>query len=156
MSLFDWMMRRNQRPGAESIVPAAADNPGVNTPGSPPPTQPSATPQAASEPPSADPYSAADFLPISRAEIVEAGQGGALLRNMWFGRRDLIPPADDPRTRIIDRALVTHGLLTPEELAEIHRVGDEMQRLKPDLDQIQIKAGLAGAAAVRAYRAAKQ
>jgi hypothetical protein len=137
MSLFDWMMRRNQRPGAEPIVPAAPENAGVNTPASPPPAPPSATPQAAAEP-AADPYSAADFLPISRAEIVQAGQGGALLRNMWFGRRDLIPPADDPRTNIIDRALVTHGLLTPEELAEIHRVGDEMQRLRPTIDNIQL------------------
>jgi retron-type reverse transcriptase len=155
MSLFDWMMRRNQRSGAEPIVPAAPENPGVSTPGSPPPAPPAA-PTPAPEPPSADPYSAADFLPISRAEIVEAGKGGALLRNMWFGRRDLIPPADDPRTKIIDRALVSHGLLTPEELAEIHRVGDEMQRLKPDLNAIQLKAGLAGEAAVRAYREAKE
>src|SRR5205809_7527176 len=121
MSLFDWMMRRNQRPGAEPIVPPASENPGVNTPGSPTPAPPSAPPPAP-EPASADPYSASDFLPISRAEIVAAGQGGALLRNMWFGRRDLIPPVDDPRTRIIDRALVTHGLLTQEELAAIHRV----------------------------------
>src|SRR5438046_8892277 len=132
MSLFDWMMRRNQRPGAEPIVPPADT-------GSPQPAAPAAetrgadtprSPRPPPEPPSADPYSASDFLPISRAEIVEAGKGGALLRNMWFGRRDLIPPADDPRTKIIDRALVSHGLLTPEELAESHRVGDGMQRLR--------------------------
>jgi retron-type reverse transcriptase len=157
MSLFDWMMRRNQRPGAEPIVPpegaaAPAPPPAAGSAPAPPPV--SATPQAANA--TSDPYSASDFLPISRAEIVAAGRGGALLRNMWFGRRDLIPPADDPRTRIIDRALVTHGLLTPEELAEIHRVGDEMQRLRPTIDNISIKAGLAGEAAVRAYREAKQ
>src|SRR5689334_11835464 len=122
MSLFDWMMRRNQRPGAEPIAPPegtspAAPAPPAETRGADAPRSPS---PPAAQPQPADPYSASDFLPISRAEIVAAGQGGALLRNMWFGRRDLIPPADDPRTRIIDRALVTHGLLTPEELAEIH------------------------------------
>ena len=67
-----------------------------------------------------------------RAEVDGAGLGSpACCGNLWFGRRDLIPPADDERTRLIDRALVTHGLLTPEQLAEIHRVGAEMDRVRP-------------------------
>lgn len=156
MSLFDWMMRRNQRPAAEPIVPPEGTSP-------PPPaaeTRGADAPRLPSPPatePSSDPYSAADFLPISRAEIADAGKGGALLKNMWAtGRRDIIPPADEARTKIIDRALVTHGLLTPEELAEIHRVGDQMRQLKPDGNDLQVRAGLAGEAAVRAYREAKQ
>src|SRR5262245_53111926 len=47
--------------------------------------------------------SADDFLPIADSELREAAKkvtfGGA-----WFGRRDLIPPADDLRTKLIDRA----------------------------------------------------
>src|SRR5262249_59107750 len=70
----------------------------------------------------------------------------------WFGRRDLIPPADDPRTKLIDRALVTHGLLTPEQLVDIHRVGDEMERLRPSLAAIEQATALAGEAAVQADR----
>ena len=72
------------------------------------------------------------------------------------GRSSIIPPADDPRTQLIDRALVTHGLLTPEELAEIHRVGDEYAKLKPSLENVGLRAGLAGEAAVRAYRESKE
>jgi retron-type reverse transcriptase len=53
----------------------------------------------------------------------------------WFGRRDLIPPAHDTRTNLIDRAMVTHGLLTPEELEHIHKIGAEMDSVRPELDQ---------------------
>jgi retron-type reverse transcriptase len=154
MSLYDWMARRPQKLEAELAAPAEAVAPlppVVHGPLRVAAHQPDATP------PTSDPYAATDFLPITRAEIAEAAAGGALLKNLWAtGRRDIIPPADDPRTQVIDRALVTHGLLTPEELAEIHRVGDEMRRARPALDQVQVQAGLAGEAAVRAYREAKQ
>lgn len=42
----------------------------------------------------------------------------------WIGRVDTIPPQTDERTAIIDRGLVLRGLLTEEQLKEIHRVGD--------------------------------
>lgn len=73
-----------------------------------------------------------------------------------FGRQSIIPPSTDPRTQLIDRALVSHGLLSPEELAEIHRVGEEMGTARPDLVHIAAAAGLAGEAAVRAYREEKE
>ena len=44
--------------------------------------------------------------------------GRPMWSNPWFGRRDLIPPDQDTRTLMIDRAMVTHGLLTPEELVQ--------------------------------------
>jgi RNA-directed DNA polymerase len=94
---------------------------------------------------------AGDFLPIGGKELKESAQevvrGGA-----WFGRRDLIPPADDLRTKLIDRAMVANGLLTPEQLVEIHRVGTEMERLKPSLIGPEALAAQAGEAAVRADR----
>ena len=74
------------------------------------------------------------FAPQTDEQTRAAAQSaGNLWANAWFGRRDLIPPASDPRTIIIDRAMVGHGLLTPEELVEIHKVGEEMSLLKPDL-----------------------
>jgi retron-type reverse transcriptase len=73
--------------------------------------------------------------------------------NPWFGRRDLIPPADDPRTLLIDRALVSNGLLSPEQLAEIHKVGTEMERYRTDLEAIQRQAHTQDEAAVQADRA---
>jgi retron-type reverse transcriptase len=88
---------------------------------------------------------------------VDAAKGGNLLSTAFqFGRQSLIPPTNDPRTQLIDRALVTHGLLSSEELSEIHRVGEEYDKVKPTDQSMAAAAGLAGAAAVRAYREAKE
>ncbi len=95
---------------------------------------------------------AADFLPITREEIKDAAKGRRLLSNPWFGRRDLIPPADDPRTQLIDRAMVTQGLITPEQLAEIHAVGAEMDRVRPTTASIAHQAAMTGEAAVQAEK----
>jgi RNA-directed DNA polymerase len=127
----------------------------------------SATSGGAAPAPEADPYFAATsmpvikksqmpgldagaFLPISRAEIKEAAKGQNLRANPWFGRLDRIPPADDLRTKIIDRAMVTHGLITADDLVEIHGVGEEMERARPSAEGIAHEAALAGAAAVEA------
>ena len=98
---------------------------------------------------------AGDYLPIARDELKSQAKSilGSLFTNPWSGRRDLIPPVEDARTALIDRALVTHGLLSPEELAEIHRVGLEMDWVRPAEQQIQHRAALEGEAAVEADRA---
>jgi retron-type reverse transcriptase len=76
----------------------------------------------------------AQFLPLSDAQIRDAARGaGNLWSNPFFGRRDLIPPAEDPRTNLIDRGMVAHGIITPEELSAIHRAGAEMDKVRPDL-----------------------
>jgi retron-type reverse transcriptase len=75
------------------------------------------------------------FAPLSDEDIKRRlkriGTGGS-----WFqmlGMRGRIPPVSDERTLLIDRALVAHGLLSPEDLKEIHEVGEEYERLKPSL-----------------------
>jgi RNA-directed DNA polymerase len=93
---------------------------------------------------------AADYLPITRKEITEAAKGRNLFTNPWFGRRDLIPPSDDLRTQLIDRAMVTQGLIAPEQLAEIHSVGAEMDRVRPTEVSIAHQAAMTGEAAVQA------
>jgi len=106
--------------------------------------------------PIADPYES-EFLPITRNEIIDAAKGSNLLATAWqFGRQSVIPPAADPRTQLIDRALVTHGLLSPEELTEIHVVGEEYEKVKPTEFGLAAAAGLAGEAAVKAYKEAKE
>lgn len=95
------------------------------------------------------------YLPISRQEIKKAAKGMDRFGNPWFGRRDLIPPADDPRTNLIDRAMVTQGLLSPEQLHEIHDVGARMDLVKPSLAAIEHQAALDGVAAVAADREAR-
>ena len=134
----------------ESPPPTASSNPPKSEPV---PTQaPASSPMA--EPPRSLGLDPGDFLPISRDELKSRARasGRGLLGNPWFGRRDLIPPADDERTGLVDRALVTHGFLTPEALAEIHRVGAEMEKARPAEMLIQHEAALAGEAAVEADR----
>lgn len=77
---------------------------------------------------------ASRFAPLSDADVQRQARGvGLLWTNPWFGRRDLIPPAEDRRTLLIDRGMVGRGLITPEELAEIHEIGADMDRIRPDL-----------------------
>jgi retron-type reverse transcriptase len=83
----------------------------------------------------------AQFAPLTGDELKKQARGlGSRFGSPWFGRRDVIPPASDERTRIIDRGMVGAGLLTPEELVELHKIGDEMARLKPDLAQAATQA----------------
>ena len=80
----------------------------------------------------------AQFAPLPDAELKKQAQNlRSRFSSPWFGRRDLIPPASDERTKLIDRGMVGAGLITPEELVEIHKIGDEMARLKPDLLQAE-------------------
>ncbi|HVK16971.1 MAG TPA: reverse transcriptase domain-containing protein [Fimbriiglobus sp.] len=97
-----------------------------------------------------------DFLPIARDDLLKQGEEVRRTTGwMWFGRRDIIPPATDPRTKLIDRGMYTQGFLTPEELAEMHRVGEEWDRHANRLHHIQVKAGQSAEAAVEADRAAR-
>lgn len=118
--------------------------------GSPPPVMPA---RAATPPSSPQP---SDFLPIQRDDLLK--QGAEVRRAsgwMWFGRRDIIPPVSDPRTLLIDRGLLTQGYFTAEELAEIHRVGDEWFKHANRLESIKVQAGQTAEAAVEADRAAR-
>ncbi len=167
MNLFERMLswirpRRTQPPPTEP--PRAA--PAVPVSDSPaPPVSPAAQEPIAPTKPEpdspwkkpADPFGldAADYLPISRDELRKAAQDRNLLSGPWLGRRDVIPPADDPRTRLINRAMVTNGFITPEQLAEIHAVGAEMDRARLTLATLEHQAAMAGEAAVQADRQAR-
>ena len=70
---------------------------------------------------------------MTDAEAFSAAGSESLWTNPWFGRRDLIPPVSDKRTVVIDRAMVAHGYLSPEELVEIHEVGQQMDEIRPEL-----------------------
>jgi RNA-directed DNA polymerase len=113
----------------------------------PPPSSPAQAPPrrpfVAAPPPRPQPKPArklnldpGQFAPLTGDQIKRQARGfGSLFRNPWFGRRDLIPPASDNRTALIDRGMVGVGLLTPEELVKIHEVGAQMDQLRPDLAQ---------------------
>ncbi|MGE3803657.1 MAG: GYF domain-containing protein [Gemmataceae bacterium] len=138
-----------QPEGATAWVQVTFALPGV----APRPTvlpTPASPPQPAAQPGTLD-LNAGDFLPIARDDLKEQAQSTARW-GPWFGRRDVIPPADDPRTKLIDRGLVSNGLLTPEQLVEIHQIGAEMERIRPTLITIEHQAARSGTAAVEAER----
>ena len=76
---------------------------------------------------------ASQFAPISSAEARAQARASTTVRsNPWWGRLDTIPPASDERTLLIDRSLVAYGLLTPDDLVEIHKIGDQMLEISGD------------------------
>lgn len=95
------------------------------------------------------------FQPLDDEEV----RRSAPSRTPWGGAFDSpsrIPPADDARTELIDRAMVGRGLITPEALAEIHAIGAEMDRLWPDLSVARQTAAIAVAQDQAAREARKQ
>ncbi|HEX3148849.1 MAG TPA: reverse transcriptase family protein [Gemmataceae bacterium] len=98
---------------------------------------------------------ASEFLPIHRDDLLKQAEQTRRTGWMWFGRRDMIPPASDPRTMLIDRGMLTQGFLHADELAEMHGVGDEWERFGNRPQYIQRKAGESAEAAVQADRAAR-
>lgn len=73
------------------------------------------------------------FAPITRDEALSRAKWSRFLWTGWWGRRDLIPPASDARTLLIDQAMAGQGLIAPEELAHLHAIGDEMLRIRPGI-----------------------
>lgn len=73
------------------------------------------------------------FAPLSDAEIKKrmGKRRFGFSTIAAFGLRGKIPPVADERTLLIDRALVAHGLLSPEELKEIHETGEAYDKLRP-------------------------
>ncbi len=144
MAFWDFFTRLF-RPQTKPTGSAAAPVTGSTPPGRVPPAP---TPPAPGHQPS-------DFLPIERNQLLKEGEEARQAGWMWFGRRDLIPPVSDPRTKLIDRGLLTQGFLSAEELAEIHRVGDEWSKHANRLEHIRVQAGQLADAAVEADRAAR-
>ncbi len=98
---------------------------------------------------------ASELLPITSDELRTSLE--ALIRSGdWrFTFRGTIPVADE-RTRLINRALLTQGYLTPEQLDQILQTAIEFERLEKAMVVVEEKAGKAGEAAVEADREARQ
>ena len=65
-----------------------------------------------------------DVLGLSAEELRKRSLKIVPWKTAWIGRVDVIPPASDERTALIDRGLVLRGLLTDEQIDEAHRIGD--------------------------------
>src|SRR5438477_4692140 len=127
MAFWDFL-RRLFGTGEPSEASRATAAPATTAPASAPtatvlPTSPAI--KSATTPP-APPPQPSDFLPVSRGELLKGGEEVRRTTGwMWFGRRDIIPPASDLRTKLIDRGMLTQGLLTAEQSAEMHIVGEQ-------------------------------
>jgi len=71
-----------------------------------------------------DPYDASGILGLSADELRKRALKIDPYRTAWIGRVDTIPPQSDERTALIDRGLILRGLLSEEQIEEIHRIGD--------------------------------
>jgi retron-type reverse transcriptase len=146
MGLFDfikrWLNRRIAVRG-RSLVPPSQFAGAVP----PPPVRGPAPPKF--KPLNLD---AAQFAPISSTDAIAQARASTTVRsNPWWGRLDTIPPASDERTLLIDRSLVAYGLLKPEDLVEIHKIGDQMLQIK-GVDAFAVEQARAAVAASDAER----
>ncbi|MCB9598812.1 MAG: RNA-directed DNA polymerase [Sandaracinus sp.] len=82
-----------------------------------------------------DPFDTAGTLTLTPEQLHERAKKIVPWRTAWIGRVDVIPPASDERTALIDRGLVLRGLLTQEDIDEIHRIGD-LWLLHKDADRM--------------------
>ena len=144
MSLWRWL-RRLMRSGESPPQPSAPEpRPG--------------TPQTQRSDVRLD-LSTGKFTPLAHSDVrQQAKKLGNIWQDPFLGRRDLIPPASDDRAALIDRAMVGQGLITQEELADIHEVGDEMDRVRPHIAGAHTKAAqsVKEDAAARAARKAQK
>src|SRR5687768_5626412 len=69
---------------------------------------------------------AEQFQPLPEEQVRERAMATQFTSFFQFGRRDRIPSPIDPRTKLIDQAMVGHGLIQPEELVRIHEIGGQM------------------------------
>lgn len=157
---FGWLLKAIQNllnpPEPDIVRTGGASRPAAATPVNPVRSAAGTTAPATQRPQEKKlSLDAAQFLPISRDE--QKARAEKISRSeLWQGlRRDVIPPVGSERTDLIDRGMVTAGLLSPEQLAEIHRVGAEMDLVRVDVEMIARETQKAGEAAVEEDRAAR-
>lgn len=108
--------------GGSSFPPAGP--PRVPIPAAP--VRPAAAPVVGTAPGRApiDPLAANAILGLSATDLRKRALTIRPYETAWIGRVDTIPPQSDERTALIDRGLILRGLLTAEQITEIHRIGD--------------------------------
>lgn len=173
MGLIDWLaglFSNRQRPRPQRpLRPLSSTTPQVSasvrpimTPGQitvgrsgtqPAPVSPPQTPKMESK--GSKQLDLSRFAPISEAELKKKSNQQFAWNELRLNRIDVIPPTNDPRTNLIDRALVSNGYLTPEQLVEIHEVGDLYNELRPSLAMVHTMAQQAVADDVEARKQRK-
>lgn len=113
--------------------------------------QPSGQPGQASRQSGGAQFDTAKFQPLTTSEALDATDSENW-RNAYLDPLNVIPPEDLPRIQVIDRTMVGYGLITAEELAEIHEIGRRMDVYRNEAAVIQT----AGRQAVERDRAQRE
>ncbi|MEM9827198.1 MAG: RNA-directed DNA polymerase, partial [Planctomycetota bacterium] len=97
-----------------------------------------------------------DGLDASKFRTLSENETFALIRDpnwrtAFLDPLNEIPPTSLPRVQVIDRTMVSMGLISPEELAQIHDVGRRMLAYRDD-DRALAEAGRLAVAQDRAQR----
>lgn len=148
---------------SSAAPPAAAPAAGRSPAPAPAPTRSGGAP-AAPQPAGKrkDPYAASEILGLSQEEMRKRALRIDPYRTAWIGRVDTIPPQSDERTALIDRGLILRGMLTEQQIAEIHRVGDlwlrhhEAARLAATVAKAEADRQIADLAKERAEKKAQK
>ena len=74
---------------------------------------------------------ASKFAPITIDEALSAS-AKVDWKSAYYDSRGVIPPANLPRIQVIDRTMVGMGLISDQELAEIHDIGEKMVQFQSD------------------------
>lgn len=99
--------------GDSSPTPEATNAPGQRAPAAP-----------GRPPPAAASYAPPDILGLSKKDHRAQALKVKPWQSAWNGRFDIIPPASDERTALVDRGLVLAGKITQPELDRLHELGD--------------------------------
>ena len=75
------------------------------------------------------------FAPMS-IDAALAATSAENWRSAYYDSRSVIPPQDLPRIQVIDRTMVGMGLISEQELAQIHDIGQKMAQFRSDADFI--------------------
>ncbi len=152
MNLLDWLKQVLGLTDAPAeAIPAVPPRPAA-----PKPAPPAVKPAKPKRPRVAAVLNldASDLLPITHDELRASMQELIRTGGFRFTGRGFIPVGDE-RTRLINRALLTNNLLTPEQLAEINRVAEDYERMRKGVAAVEQAAAQAGEAAVVADREAR-
>ena len=152
MNLLDWLKQVLGLTDAPAeAIPAVPPRPAA-----PKPAPPAVKPAKPKRPRVAAVLNldASDLLPITHDELRASMQELIRTGGFRFTGRGFIPVGDE-RTRLINRALLTNNLLTPEQLAEINRVAEDYERMRKGVAAVEQAAAQAGEAAVVADREAQ-
>lgn len=138
-------------PAGRAVFPPPA--PRAPGPIAPPASGPRSPPSPPT--PAVDPLAAGEILGLSPEELRKRALKINPYQTAWIGRVDTIPPQSDERTALIDRGLMLRGLLTAQQLQQIHRVGDQWLRHREAERLAEISAQKSADAFLQERRAEK-